>query len=113
MKKCKLHINDKDYLLGLNRNAIKWLEAQGFNIADFDNKPTTYYDLLWVSLFIANHPEVNPNLAMKLYETYEEKEGSEMIAEVIKFAIGEYSAFIHALAGTNSEKKKKLEIIED
>ena len=35
MRKLKLKINDKDYLLEMNRNSIKWLEANGFSIIDF------------------------------------------------------------------------------
>ena len=110
MKKLKLKINDKDYTLEMNRNTIKWLEANGFSIEDFDRKPLTYYDLLWTSLFLANHTDVNPNLAIKLMETYSKE---HKVAQVVKFAIDEYNAFMFALADTNSEKNdEKLEIIE-
>ena len=64
MRKLKLHIENKDYILQMNRLSIKWLEASGFSIQDFDKKPVTYYDMLWTSLFIANHKEVNPSLAI-------------------------------------------------
>ena len=60
-------------------------------------------------MFIANHPEVNPNLAIKLLETYE-KEHS--VPSVIKFAIEEYSAFMNALADTKSIEKEVLKITE-
>ena len=72
MRKLKLKINDKDYTLEMNRSSIKWLEAHGFSIADFEAKPLTYYDLLWTSLFGANHKDVNPNLAIKLLEKRDE-----------------------------------------
>lgn len=109
MRKLKLKINDKDYTLEMNRLSIKWLESNGFSIADFEIKPVTYYDMLWTSLFIANHKDVNSNLAIKLLETYE-KEYS--VAEIIKFAIEEYTAFMNALADTSSKKNETLEIIE-
>ncbi|MEI3530076.1 MAG: DUF5055 domain-containing protein [Bacilli bacterium] len=110
MRKLKLKINDKDYTLEFNRDSIKWLEANGFSIEDFDKKPLTYYDLLWYGLFLANHGDVNPSLAMKLMETY----GKEhKVAQVIRFAIDEYNAFMFALADINSEKSdEELEIIE-
>ena len=92
MRKLKLKINDKDYLLEMNRN-----------------KPVTYFDLIWNSLFIANHKDVNSNLAMKLMESYEKEHN---VADVIKFAVEEYSAFMNALADTNSKKNETLEIIE-
>lgn len=111
MKKLKLKINDKDYILEMNRETIKWLEANGFVLDEFDRKPITYYDMLWYSLFLVNHREVNPNLAMKLMESY--KESGNKPASVIKFAIEEYQAFINALTDTNSmENEEKLEIIE-
>ena len=109
MRKLKLKINNKDYLLEMNRNSIKWLEANGFSIVDFESKPVTYFDLIWNSLFIANHKDVNSNLAMKLMEEYEKEHN---VADVIKFAVEEYSAFMSALADTNSKKSETLEIIE-
>lgn len=113
MRKVELNINNKDYILELNRDAIKWLEANRFSIEDFTNKPITYYDMLWTCLFIKNHKEVNPNLAMKLLETYEQEKGTKMVAKVVKFAIEEYTAFMNALADTNLEKnEEELKIIE-
>ena len=111
MRKLKLKINNKDYTLEMNRDTIKWLEANGFSIEDFDRKPVTYYDLLWNSLFLANHKDVNPNLAIKLMGTY--KSSGKNPAKVIKFAIEEYQSFINALADIDSmESEEELEIIE-
>lgn len=111
MRKLKLKINDKDYTLEMIRDSIKWLEAMGFSIEEFDKKPITFYDLVWTSLFIANHKDVNPNLAIKLMETYQ-KSGKNP-AKVVKFAIEEYQSFMSALADIDStENDEELEIIE-
>ena len=111
MRKLKIKINDKDYTLEMNRNTVKWLEANGFDLEQFGAKPVTYYDLLWTSLFLVNHRDVNPNLALKLMESYSESKKS--VAKVVAFAIDEYTSFIDALAGTNStETDEELEIIE-
>lgn len=111
MRKLKLKINEKDYTLEMNRDSIKWLEAMGFDIDEFDKKPVTYYDLIWTSLFLANHKDVNPNLALKLMETYE-KSGKKP-AKVVKFAIEEYQAFMNALSDIDlKEDNEELEIIE-
>lgn len=111
MRKLKLKINEKDYTLEMNRDSIKWLEAMGFDIDEFDKKPLTFYELIWASLFIANHKDVNPNLAIKLMETYE-KSGKKP-AKVVKFAIEEYQAFMNALSDIDSkENEEELEIIE-
>lgn len=110
MRKCTINIKDKDYDITLTRDSVKWLESRGFSIEDFDKKPITYYDILWQSGFIANHSEVNPNLAEKLMKGYEEEDGD--VTEVIRFLIEEYTNFIDALADTNLKKKKKAIITE-
>lgn len=110
MRKLEININDKSYTLKMNRESIKWLEASGFNASEFEKKPITFYDLIWTSLFIANHKEVNPNLAIKLLEAYQAS--GKNVALVIKFAIEEYQAFMSALANTNSEENENLQISE-
>lgn len=111
MRKLKLKISDKDYTLEMTRDSIKWLEAMGFSIEEFDRKPITFYDLIWTSLFIANHKDVNPNLAIKLMDTYQ-KSGKKT-AKVVKFGIEEYQVFMRALADIDSkENDEELEIIE-
>ena len=111
MKKLKLKINDKDYTLEMNRDSIKWLEAMDFSLEEFEKKPVTYYDIVWASLFLTNHKDVNPALAIKLMDSYQA--GGKSPAKVVKFAIEEYQSFIRALADIDSTKNdEKLEIIE-
>lgn len=111
MRKLKLKINDKDYTLEMNRDSIKWLEMNGFSIEEFDKKPITFYDMLWMSLFLTNHKDVNPNLAIKLMDSY--KDSNKKPAKVVKFAIDEYQAFMSALTDIDSEENdEELEIIE-
>ena len=114
MRKLLLKIKDKEFTLEYNRESIKWLESAGFNVEEFTKKPVTYREILWQSLFIKNHNNtVNPNLALKLMDTYAEEKGEAMVNKVVKFAFEEYTAFINALAGTNSEKtEEELTIIE-
>lgn len=112
MRKLKLHINDKDYTLEFDRESIIWLESVGFNFEEFEKKPITFREYLWQSLFLKNHKDVNPSLALKLMNTYAEDKGNKMVNKVINFAVEEYTAFINALADTDSEKnEEELEII--
>lgn len=113
MRTLKLKINDKDYKLSMTRESIKYLEGNGFILDKFEEKPITYYEILFASLFIANHKEVNPNLAIKLMDSYEKEKGAGMLGKVIKFAIEEYTAFIIALADIDSEIVEDLEIVEE
>ena len=111
MRKLELKINDKNYTLEMNRDSIKWLEMNGFSLEKFDEKPVTYYDLLWTCLFVKNHKEVNQNLALKLMDTY--KENGKQVGKVIKFALEEYQSFIRALTDIDStETDEDLKITE-
>lgn len=110
MRKCSININNKDYSLRLNRDSIIWLEGQGFDASEFDKKPFTYINMLWQSAFIADHREVNPNLALKLMDTYQEEGGD--VAEIVNFVIEEYHSFISALSDMKSKSKKKATIQE-
>ena len=103
MKKLELNINNKNYTLMMNRESIKWLETNGFNAEEFNKKPITFYDLIWTSLFIANHKEVNSNLAIKLLETYQ-RDGKN-VSLVIKFVIEEYQSFMNDLASIDTEEE--------
>lgn len=103
MNTCTIEINDKEYTLCLTREAIKKIEGMGFNIQNFIQKPITYQDILWYGGFIAKHPDVNSNLAIKLMESYRE-DGD--VNEVLEFLSEEYSNFVNAPADTASKKKK-------
>ena len=112
MRKLKLKIKDEEYILEYNRDSIKWLEDRGFSVEEFIKKPV---EVLWQSLFVKNYGnKINPNLALKLMDTYAEEKGEKMVNKVVmQFAFEEYKSFINALAGTNSEKtEEELEIIE-
>ena len=64
----------------------------------------------WI-LFLANHREVNPNLAIKLMDSY--KASGKNPAKVVRFAVEEYKSFMNALADIDSmENEEELEIIE-
>lgn len=103
MNTCTIEIEDKEYTLCLTREAVKKIESMGFNIQNFIQKPITYQDILWYGGFIAKHPDVNPNLAIKLMESYS-VDGD--VNEVLEFLSEEYSNFVNAPADTASKKKK-------
>ena len=105
MRKTKIIIKDREYILSLTRKSVEWLEKQGFNIADVDKKPVTSYMLMFRAGFIQDYPEAN---AERLYDEYEAEGGDT--SEVVSFLIEEYANFIKSLADTKS-KKKKMEIL--
>lgn len=106
MNTCIIEVGDKEYRLCLTREAIKEMEALGFNIVDFTKKPITYMDILWYGGFITNHKNVTQNLSLKIMDTYKEEGGD--VNEVIEFLAKEYSNFVNAPADTKSKKKAKI-----
>ena len=106
MKKCSINIKDKDYTIQLNRESVMWLESTGFAAEDFFKKPVTSVELLWTTGFLMNHSEVNPNLALKLMDSYKEEGGD--VAEVARFVLEEYQSFINALSVTKPKKKATI-----
>lgn len=104
MNTCTIEINQKEYTLCLTREAVKKIEGMGFNIQNFIQKPITYQDILWYGGFVSKHSDVNPNLAVKLMESYSEEGGD--VNEVLEFLSEEYSNFVNAPADTASKTKK-------
>ena len=104
MKKITINVSDKDYELVLNRNSIKWLEANGYAYEKSASMPITTYDLLWTVGFLANYPNMNQEEILSLQEQYRKEKGDP--SEVTSFMVSEYLAFINALADTKSLKKK-------
>ncbi len=104
MRKIVININDKDYELMLNRNGIKWLEANGYVYEKSSTMPITSYDLLWTVGFLANYPSMTSEEVLLLQDKYREEKGNP--SEVTSFMVNEYLAFINALADTKSLKKK-------
>ena len=106
MNTCIIEINEKEYTLCLTRESVKKIENLGFNIQSFIQKPITYQDVLWYGGFTANHADVNPNLAIKLMETYKQEGGD--VNEVLEFLAEEYSNFVNAPTDTALKKKAKI-----
>lgn len=110
MRKCTIEIGDMKYDLVLIRKSVKWLEAKGFDIDNFVEKPLTNVDLLWESGFVANYGDLSIDEVDSLMDQYIEEGGDTN--EVITFLVEEYSSFINALTDTKSEKKKKATITQ-
>lgn len=106
MRKYTVQIKDKEYDLAMTRDAVKWANNMGFELTNFENKLINNVDILWCAGFMANHKDVNPNLAMKLMESYQEEGGD--IMDAINFLLDEHISFTFALNATNSKKKGKI-----
>ena len=56
--KIELDYKGTTYTLEYNRSSVKALEANGFNVNEFFDKPMTNIELLFQCAFIKNHPGV-------------------------------------------------------
>ena len=63
----KLTYNGITYTLEYNRQAVKALEAVGFNIAEFATKPMTNLDNAFAAAFMKNHPNVDAVTVDNIY----------------------------------------------
>ena len=105
MRKIKINIGEKDYILYLTRKSVEWLENNGFDLKEIERKPVSSYSLMFRAGFAQEYPNVNSDALMAQYE----EEGGD-VAEVVTFLIEEYANFIKSLTDTSS-KKKKMEIL--
>lgn len=59
--KIELVYNEVPYTLEYNRASVKVLEAQGFKLDEFLDKPMTNIELVFQGAFIKNHPHTSLN----------------------------------------------------
>lgn len=55
MSKINLEYNGKKFMLEYNRQSVKTMEAQGFNLEEVSSKPMTMIPMLFAGAFIKNH----------------------------------------------------------
>lgn len=103
MNNCVIDINGKEYTLALTRNSVKAMEAAGFDVQSFMQKPITMMDIVWFGGFVKNYPELTITQTSSLLEEYQNEGGD--VNEVVTFLVEEYSAFVNAPADTKSKKK--------
>ena len=88
MSKIAITYEEKTYELEFNRNAVRMLEGQGFNIDALTAQPVTMIPLLFYGAFAKNHTGIKRNLVDKIYESLQNKSGliqalAEMYAETV------------------------------
>ena len=64
----------KRYTLEYNRNSIRRMERQGFNINESDGMPMNTVMALFNGAFLMHHPNIDTNTLDALYDTVPNKE---------------------------------------
>ena len=88
MSKIKLTYNKTEYALEYNRQSVKTMEAQGFNLNELTDKPMTMIPMLFEGAFIKNHRGVKRKVMSDIYDEIADKSGlteklMEMYAETL------------------------------
>lgn len=73
--KINLTYNNVPYVLEYDRATIKLLEANGFDIDNFLEKPMNNIELVFTGAFTKNHRKVSQNLIDEIYKKCPDKTG--------------------------------------
>lgn len=100
--------NGKEYTIGFTRDSVKYAEARGFKIDEFDSKILTNTEALFYYSFRANHPEVTKEEADKIL--YDEFCGlsPDEVKELVESYAETYTSLINEDA---SKKSRKVTIL--
>ena len=84
----KITYEKNNYELEYNRNAVRIMEGQGFNIDALTEQPVTMIPMLFYGAFSKNHTGIKRNLVDKIYDSLPNKQGLigalvEMYAETV------------------------------
>lgn len=72
-KKIEFEYQNKSYCLEYNRDAIKWMESQGFNYSEFVKKPITMSEIAFQGAFVMNHKNIRMAEIQEIYESLADK----------------------------------------
>lgn len=66
--------NGKHYCLEYTPETIKQMEAAGFSISDYADRPATRTEQLWAGAFLANNRKTSATVIKELYSKMKDKE---------------------------------------
>lgn len=72
-KMIEFKYQDIDYCLEYNREAVKLMEQQGFDMQEFTKKPMTMGDLAFQGAFIKNHRNIKVQKINEIYDSLNDK----------------------------------------
>jgi len=72
-RQIKFGYEGKEYCLEYNREAIKIMEKQGFELETFTNKPMNMMELAFQGAFLKNHRNIKGSTVLDIYENMKDK----------------------------------------
>lgn len=88
--KINLTYHGVPYTLEYDRMSVKTLEANGFNIQEFLNKPMSNIEMVFAGAFIKHHRKTKQNLITEIYDKCPRKD--DLIEALIKMIQETYEA---------------------
>ena len=73
--KIELEYEGQHYTLEYDRDGVRMLEAQGFNIDEFIKKPMTNIELVFQGAFFKNHPKIQLGTISDIFKECPDKTG--------------------------------------
>lgn len=73
--KINLTYKGEKYTLEFNRDVIKLLEASGFKLEEFLEKPMINIELAFAAAFMKNHPKLEQSTIDNIYKNTKDKKG--------------------------------------
>lgn len=89
-KKIKFKYNNKDYVLEYNRQSIKIMEKQGFDIDSFMKQPMTMVEIAFEGSFLMNHSNITKAEVQEIYDLFTNK--TNLINQLIVMIQETYSS---------------------
>ena len=80
--KINLTYKGTPYTLEYDRNSVKMLEASGFKLTEFLDKPMVNIELAFTGAFIKNHKKVNQTVIDEIFESCPDK--NDLVAIINK-----------------------------
>ena len=102
--KIELEYEGQNYTLEYDRIGIKMLEANGFNIDEFLEKPMTNTELVFQGAFLKNHPNVKLTTIDEIFKSCPDKSG--LMSTLHKMITDSYTSL---LAEPKDDDPKKVQ----
>jgi hypothetical protein len=107
--KIEFSYKDKNYVLEYNRNAIKFIEKQGFNAEKISEQPATMIELAFTGAFLKNHAKLTQQEVDEIYGSIKNKQ--ELNATLINMIRETYETLFEDSKDEDDSKNIEWKIV--
>jgi hypothetical protein len=103
-KTIEFKYKNTDYTLEYNRDAIKLMEKQGFDLESFTKHPMTMVDLAFEGSFLMHHAKITKKEVSEIYDLFTKKR--DLVNQLIVMINETYSSLFE---DNNEDDSKNIE----